>query len=83
MNCLIVESSANRASQANTFVGLVIQDPTLIELLNKDISELSRVESDRLTLLGIRLLLVFEGQYDATVNVCCWQETDITIVSLP
>jgi hypothetical protein len=64
---LLVESSANRANQANTFVDLVIQDPTLIELLNKDSSELSRVESDRLTLLGIRLLLVFEGQYDATV----------------
>ena len=64
---LLVESSANRSSQANELVDLVIQDPTLIELLNKDSSELSRVESDRLTLLGMRLLLVFEAQYDATV----------------
>ncbi len=64
---LMVESSANRSSQSNSFVDLVIQDPTLIELMNKDSTELSKVESDRLTLLGIRLLLLFEAQYEATV----------------
>jgi hypothetical protein len=64
---LVVESSANRASQSNSFVDLVIQDPTLIELLNKNSTELSKIESDRLTLLGIRLLLLLEAQYEATV----------------
>jgi hypothetical protein len=64
---LLVESSANRSTQSNELVDLVIQDPTLIELLNKDATELSNVDSDRLTLLGIRILLAFEAQYEATV----------------
>jgi len=65
---LLVESSANRSSQVNALVDLVIQDPTLIELMNKDTTELSVVESDRLTILGIRTFLSFEAQYNATVG---------------
>ena len=64
---LLVESSANRSSQTNEIIDLVIQDPTLVDLLNKDSAELSKFESDRLILLGIRLLLVFEAQYEASV----------------
>ena len=72
---LLVESNANRASQVNALVDLVIQDPTLIELMNKDESELTDLESDRLTVLGIRTYLAFEAQYNATVAGHGFDET--------
>jgi len=65
---LLVESSANRSSQVNALLELIIQDPTLIELMNKDSTELSDLEGSRLMMLGIRTFLSFEAQYNATVN---------------
>lgn len=40
---------------------MVIQDPSLVELLGKDESE-----RDRLILLGIRMLMAFDFQYYAS-----------------
>ena len=61
-----IEARSNTNSQVNDLIDLVIQDETLVQLMGKNASDLSVAESDRLTLLGTRMLLAFEGIYRDT-----------------
>ena len=64
---LEIEADSNVGGQINEVVDLVISDPTLIELMGKDTSSLTDVEADRLRLLGIRMLMGMEANFnDAT-----------------
>lgn len=72
---LLVESNANRSSQVNALLELIIQDPTLIELMEKDTAELDSLESERLLMLGIRTFVSLEAQYNATANGHGFDET--------
>ncbi len=64
---IVIERSAYTVDQNSSLVDLVVQDPSLIELLGRDPTTLSVVESDRLRLLGLRMLLNFQTQYRAAV----------------
>ncbi len=64
---LAIERTANRTSTINSILDLVIPDPSLIELMGKDRSTLTQVESDRLQLLGVRYLRNLEGRYNLAV----------------
>ena len=63
-----IERAAYTQDQINSVVELAVQDMTLIELMGKDQSELTQAESDRLTLLGIRMLLNMQNQFNAIVE---------------
>ena len=62
-----IERAAYTQDQTISVLELVIQDATLIELMGKDQSELTQAESDRLRLLGIRMLLNMQNQFNAIV----------------
>ena len=58
-----IGSSANISSQVNDIVDIAIQDPSLVELMGKDVATLTTLESDRLTLMGVRMLMAFDANY--------------------
>ena len=62
-----IERSAYTQEQITSIIDLVIQDPGLVELMGKDKSELTQAEDDRLTLLGLRMLLNMQSQFSAIV----------------
>ena len=65
---LEMESRANVGDKIMDVMDVVLADPTLIEeLMGKEKAELTTVESDRLRLLGIRMLMVMDNNFvDAT-----------------
>lgn len=64
---LEIESDSNVGGQINDVIDVVLSDPTLIELMGKEKPTLTTVESDRLRLLGIRMLMGMEANFnDAT-----------------
>ena len=77
---IAIERSAYTQVGINSLVELVIQDPGLIELLGKDKSELTQAEDDRLILLGLRMLLNMENQFDARVASGSSQEEYVSVV---
>ena len=58
-----LEFSSNVAGQVNPVVDMIINDSELVALLHKDTADLDDVEADRLRLIGIRILMVFENSY--------------------
>ncbi len=64
---LAVERSTTRSNSQNQVLEIVIQDPSLIELMGKDPSTLTQVESDRLLVLGVLNLLNMERIYTLAV----------------
>lgn len=64
---LALERNAFRTNSLNSVSDLVIQDVSLIELMRKDQSSLTQTESDRLLLLGLRMLQHMEGRYTAAI----------------
>ncbi|MGK0223850.1 MAG: hypothetical protein ACI9ON_003097 [Limisphaerales bacterium] len=66
---IAVERSAFTQDQINSVVEMVVQDPTLVELMGKDKEQLTQAEDDRLTLLGLRMLLNMKNQFEAAAAV--------------
>jgi hypothetical protein len=64
---LAIERSTVTSNSRNQILELVIQDPSLIELMGKDPSTLTQVESDRLMVLGLLNLLNQERIYATAV----------------
>jgi hypothetical protein len=60
---LEIERATARDDQVNSIIDTVIQDPSLLELMSKDRDSLSQLESDRLRLLGLRMLLALDSNY--------------------
>jgi hypothetical protein len=58
-----LESRSNAGAQVNDVIDVVLADPTLVELMGKNKSDLTTAESDRLRLLGIRMLLTLNNNY--------------------
>ena len=65
-NLIEFEAQANFDSQVNNVIDVVIQDGELVEIMGKERSSLTVVESDRLRLLGIRMFLALESSYRNT-----------------
>ena len=57
------QSRVQADSRRNEIMGLVIENPYLVNLLGKDEEQLTQEERDSLILLGIRQLLNWEEQY--------------------
>lgn len=60
---LDVEVRANYTGRASSVLELVIQQPDLVMLMEKEPESLTETERNRLRLLGIRLLLTTEQNY--------------------
>ena len=58
-----IEANSNVENQVNEIIDVVIADPSLIEIMGKEESELSNLESDRLRLLGVRMLMAMSRNY--------------------
>ena len=64
-NDLIEFQMANDiATRRNAITDLVLENPEYVELMAKDVGELTDVQRDQLTLLGVRLFLNMESLYD-------------------
>lgn len=53
------------AARRNSVLDIVLQYPGLLALFEKQADQLTEIERDRLTLLGIKTILVWEEQYCA------------------
>ena len=58
-----IESRAARDDTVNQIIEIMIQNPSLIELVGKDRGELTQPEGDRLRMLGMSLLTAHESAF--------------------
>ena len=60
---LELQSRVQADARRNAVIGMVIENPYLVDLLGKDAEQLTQEERDRLILMGIMMLLNWEEQY--------------------
>ncbi len=63
-----IESRAARDDTVNQIIEIMIQNPSLIELVGKDKGGLTQPEGDRLRMLGMRLLMAHERAFFAATR---------------
>jgi hypothetical protein len=60
---LALQAQAQLQERRNSIMALVINNPDLVELLGEDPAALTVAERDQVLMLGMRMLLNFEDQY--------------------